>query len=119
MLKLNTNYLTNLRGIKQSYSFLRKNGFSNHKIRLFHSGNTSSIKLNDLEHLCKILKCTPNDILDWQPDKENKTPENHPLHKLTKKESINLSKITNDMNPEKLVEFSEKVLEIKNLLNSG
>lgn len=32
-------------------------------VRAIYQGNVTSVKFNVLEKLCKVLKCTPNDIL--------------------------------------------------------
>lgn len=37
------------------------------------------MKLKYLEKVCEILKCTPHDILVWEPDKKTVAIENHPL----------------------------------------
>ncbi len=114
MLKLRINDLINIRGIKRPFTFLRKHGFSNHKIRLFQSGKANSFNIKDLEYLCEILNCTPNDLFNWEPDVNNMLPDAHPLYKLIKSPDINLAEITTDMSTEEFAEFSKKVLEIKN-----
>ena len=32
-------------------------------VRAIYQGNVTSVKFNVLEKLCKVLECTPNDIL--------------------------------------------------------
>lgn len=114
MLILNTRELTNRRGIKHAYKFLRENGFSKHKIRLFHTGKCNNIKLKDLEKLCEIFNCTPNDIFNWKPDIESKLAANHQLHKLEKKTGVNLAEITTDMSNEEVEDFSKRIEALKN-----
>ena len=113
MLKLIINELINLRGIKKPHAFLRKQGLSNHKISEYQSGKAKSFKIKDIEHLCKVFICTPNDLFSWDPDINSKLPDEHPLNKLKKQASINLAEITTDMSLEELAEFSQKVVEIK------
>ena len=113
MLRLNIKYLLNLRGNKKQYSYLRDKGFSNHKIRLFFNQESSSVKIRDIEKLCLMFKCTPNALFDWEPNWGQKLADDHPLHSLTKQQSINLADLTVDMSPEELKEFSEKVMNLK------
>ena len=113
MLRLNIKYLMNLRGIKNPYTFLRMHGFSNHKIRLFQKGANNSIQIRDIETLCVILNCAPNDLFDWTPSGKQDLPGNHPLRKLVKKPAVNLEEFTYDLNPDELAEFYNKVKAVK------
>ncbi len=119
MLKLIVNELLEIRGVNHAYNFLRKHGFSNYKISLLQTGNAKSFQIKDIEYLCEILKCTPNDLFDWKEDGNNQLPESHPLRTLVKKPGINLSKITTDMSTKEFEEFSKRVLEIKNEIKAG
>ena len=118
MLKLSINEIIKSRGIIRPHTFLKKHGFSDHKTKLYQRGNPKSISIKDIEHLCEIFNCTPNDLFNYTPDANSSISEDHPLHKLVKMPSVNLGKITTDMNTEELVEFSEKVLELKNAIKS-
>lgn len=113
MLRLNINYLMNLRGIKNSYSFLKKHGFSNHKIRLFHHKANRSVNLDDLEYFCTIFNCTPNDLFDWSPDKSRDIPSDHLLRTLAKDTTLDITELTKNMNPDELKALFNRVKEFK------
>jgi len=40
------------------------------------------LDMNKIEKLCIALSCTPNDLLEWQPNPAAAIPESHPLHAL-------------------------------------
>ena len=43
--------------------------------------------MQQLLRLCELLRCTPNDLFDYNPSKNSYIDESHPLHSL-KKEAI-------------------------------
>jgi DNA-binding Xre family transcriptional regulator len=87
MLFLNLNRLFYLRGITNPHRFLVKNGFTaNVSQRILHNQKTH-IKMQQLLRLCELLRCTPNDLFDFNPSKNSYIDEGHPLHSL-KKEAI-------------------------------
>lgn len=51
------------------YFLTEKKGFSPNTITCLR--NNASITMYTLERLCKILKCTPNDIVEFLPDDED------------------------------------------------
>lgn len=113
MLKFNVPYLLNFRGVKQHYSYLRGLGFSNHKIRLFLKEANLSLKLKDIEFLCVTLKCTPNDLFNWEPNWGQELAADHPLHSITKHPGVNLADMTSDMSVEEIAEFTKRIAEVK------
>ena len=121
MLKLSINEIIKSRGIIRPYTFLKKHGFSNHKIRLYQTGEPKLISIKDIEHLCEIFNCTPNDIFNYKPDASSSISEEHPLHKLVKMPVVNLAKITTDMNTEELVKafYTEKQDFLKEYLSEN
>ncbi|MCV9388249.1 helix-turn-helix domain-containing protein [Reichenbachiella ulvae] len=81
MLKLKIDHVAQLRGIRRTYSYLTKLGMSHGIAQRLSSGNVKNIHLKHLENLCKTLRCTPNDILDWQGEDLDRE---HPLLELRK-----------------------------------
>lgn len=56
-----------------TYTLIEKLGFSSHTIhRLRHNGGTST---SLIDVLCKLLDCRVEDILEYVPDEELKSPE--------------------------------------------
>jgi hypothetical protein len=50
--------------------------------------------LRELERLCLVLQCTPNDFYEWIPEEDSGTDANHPLNAIKKsKKVIDLTKI--------------------------
>ena len=57
------------RGIS-TYFLIEKKGFSSNTIsRLRHNMHMNT---DTMERLCKILECTPNDIIEFLPDEKEK-----------------------------------------------
>lgn len=52
------------------YELARKIGVTYPTIDKIYKGDSTSIKLEILESLCKVLDCTPNDILIFKKDDE-------------------------------------------------
>ena len=83
MITLNISAILNEREIKNHYTYLCKNGFIAHTASRMLNHKTKSISFDQLEKLCTLLHCTPNDILCWQPNEGTQPNNNQPLHQLT------------------------------------
>ena len=66
--------------------------------------------LAELEKLCELLHCTPNDLLEWIPSSKDKTNEKHPL--ISIKRSDKVVQLTQILNTVPL----DKLSEIENLI---
>lgn len=84
MLQYNFTKMFRLRGIEEPYYFLRKHGFSHNFTHRIANNKINSFSLEHLEKICTLLGCTPNDLLDWIPKKEDKQADKHPLSALRK-----------------------------------
>lgn len=76
------------------------------------------MRLDSLDKLCTLFSCTPNDILTWVPNKDSQVPENHPLQKLKKVESLDFATITKDVPVSQMPELLKTLQEAKAKLNS-
>lgn len=47
-----------------------KVGITNANMSNLKTGKVSAVRLSTLNTICKILKCQPGDILEYQPDLE-------------------------------------------------
>jgi DNA-binding Xre family transcriptional regulator len=83
MLKLNIHYIATLRGYNKAYAFLMSLGISHNIAQRLAAGDTKKIPLDHLEKICIALRCTPNDLLDWQADNQA-VDADHPLHALNR-----------------------------------
>lgn len=84
MLKFNLNVILAKQKIPYPRRFLLETVKINHVAATnLLKGSTKSLHLSYLSRLCVALQCTPNDLLEWIPDKSGVAlPENHPLQKL-------------------------------------
>ena len=113
MLVTNIDKLFKLRGITKPKKFLVENGFSNITAYNITNYRFSALKLDKVEKLCLALNCTPNDLLDFHPDKNVVIPENHPLLKLCPEKFFNISEIAKDIPIEKLSELKKTIDDFK------
>ncbi|MGL1888689.1 MAG: helix-turn-helix transcriptional regulator [Reichenbachiella sp.] len=109
MLKLNISYLTSLRSIKRTFTYLLDLGLSRSVAQRVSSGEAKVVNLAHLTKLCLALRCTPNDLLEWQGD-PNAMDQHHPLRALIndKGRLENVSKIKN-MSLEKLERLNDLI----------
>lgn len=45
---------------------------SNVNLSKIKTGKVSAIRFSTLDAICRVLECQPGDILEYQPDQENK-----------------------------------------------
>ena len=89
MLKLDIDKHCRLRNFDNSAAFLRKEGFTHWTSNSLLRKDMMSIKLDDIERLCNVFKCTPNDLFEWVPDNASDAKnENHHLSSLKKDKNV-------------------------------
>lgn len=81
MLSLNLTPIFKARGIERPYTFLVKAGLTYHTVTKILNNNTSSIRFDHIELLCKALICEPNDLFQYTPG-NTQLPDRHPLNNL-------------------------------------
>lgn len=117
MLTLNLNQIFRARGIERPYTFLVKAGLTPHTANVLLNSKTKVFRLDHIEKLCLVLKCEPNDLLVWYPNKNELIADDHPLTKLKHGESptIDLKKTLLNMPYSELKSLSSKLTEeVKN-----
>jgi DNA-binding Xre family transcriptional regulator len=77
MLKINVKKHCMLRNATDTNDFLRKHGFTHWRINKLNSDKMKSITFAELEKLCTVFRCTPNDLFEWLPEKAE--ANGHPL----------------------------------------
>lgn len=82
MITINLSAILNDREIKKHVAYLHQNGFTWHTASRMMSKSTKGITFKNLERLCTILHCTPNDVLMWSAENGAKPDANQPLHQL-------------------------------------
>lgn len=64
-----------LRNIDKPFAFLWKNGFSNAMATHILRGTVDSIKIDQIERLCRVLRCELHDLFSYLPDTSAPAPE--------------------------------------------
>lgn len=81
MIKYNLERIIMLRGHNKPLDFLQRSGYGYHKSYRMLMGQTQ-ITFRELFDLCKLLRCTPNDLMEWVPDSKHPLDDEHPLRAL-------------------------------------
>ena len=77
-----------IKGILNPFSFLRNAGFSDSFATKTKNNRINRLSLDMLERLCISLECTPNDLLEYTPEKAYSIANDHPLHQLNRTDKI-------------------------------
>ena len=113
MIRYNFDRIFKARGIERPFSFLRKSGFSDNFATRVKNNRVERLELKYIEKLCIVLKCTPNDLMEWEPNDNNKIDPGHPLNQIKKSNKvIDITKTLNSVPLGKLEEI-EKIINEK------
>ncbi|CAN5155068.1 hypothetical protein BH11BAC6_BH11BAC6_02840 [soil metagenome] len=114
MLTFNLSRIFKARSIDKPSQYLIRLGFSRNMATSFKQGNARLLNLNHVELLCDNLKCTPNDMLEWVPSKEQENISNHPLEALRhRNKATEVVKLINDLPFDKLQQIEEMIKTIQ------
>jgi DNA-binding Xre family transcriptional regulator len=86
MLKFNLKPIFAARGIERPYSLLLKAGFTKNVAHKLLNDEFATMRLRQLDKVCTILNCTPNDLIFWTPNNNETISKNHPLRSLKEHE---------------------------------
>lgn len=111
MLYYNLDKIFKARGIEKRFNFLVQQGFTGTLAAKVNRNKALRLDLSTVERLCKALRCTPNDLLEWVPDKGEKLDAEHPLNKI--KQTSKVVDITRTLNrvPIDRLEQIERMIE--------
>jgi DNA-binding Xre family transcriptional regulator len=113
MLKFNFQRIFSVKAIDKSFTYLLGLGFSRSTASRINAGSMKSMKLKDLEKFCEKFDCTPNDLLEWIPNKYVENPDKHPLTSLRRAESsVNIKALLHSI-PVAHLEEIEKFIQEK------
>ncbi len=84
MLYFNLTRLLKLRGVERPYSWLVANGFVPQTAVNWSKNQIGYVRPEQMEKLCLLLNCTPNDLFDWREDGKTVVHDEHALRTLTK-----------------------------------
>lgn len=112
MIHYNFERILKARGVERTFSYLRQAGFSDNFATKIKRNKVARLNLREIERLCVLLRCTPNDLYEWTPDNDSQVDKEHPLHKIRKSDKIiDLTKMLNSV---PLGQLEEIELLIKN-----
>lgn len=110
MLRFNFTRVFIARGIDKPFSFLVNSGYSGNFSTRIANNRVEKLNLREVEKLCEILQCTPNDLLVWYPDKNEETNDQHPLVSLRRSDKVvQLTKILNNIPLNKLKDIEDLI----------
>ena len=116
MLTYNFDRVFKARAIEKPFTFLRKCGFSDNFATKIKNNRVKRLNLNEIERLCLVLKCTPNDFFEWQPDNSDQIEDAHPLNTIKRSgEEVDLIRTLNTLPLGKIPAIYQL---IKNALNN-
>lgn len=104
----------NQRGIVRRSAYLYKNGFHRSSAVRIAGNQVWEIRFSNLEKLCLLLNCTPNDLFQWKPDEGQEATENTALKALVRdKAEPGLAHIVKDFPLEKLEKVKTLLKQLK------
>ena len=108
MLSFNIARVLRLRKILKPFTFLRNQGLSSNYATRVANSNIRNINLDQLEELCLLFNCTPNDLLQWSPNPQIENPDSHSLAILCRQdESEKIDNYYESVPLKKLIEIEE------------
>lgn len=113
MFKLRVKYIMETKGIVNPYNFLIKQGFTPNIASRYINGTVDLMNLAYLEKLCLLLQCTPHDLLEWEPPKEETVTDSHPLSPLIRNDKpYNIITHINKLPLSKVKQLQEYISEL-------
>ena len=100
------------RGIEKPFTFLEKAGFSSNLASKINNNKVKRLNFDVMERICTVLNCTPNDLMEWIPDKNTSLPADHALRLLEKPaKELNLVQQLNAVPLGKMTDISQLIDE--------
>src|SRR3982750_2303225 len=113
MLQFNLTRLLKLRNIDRPYTWLGRNGFVPQTATRRSKNESGRIRADQLERLCLLLNCTPNDLFDWREDGKTVVHDTHALRTLTKPPpDTNIQTTLRELPLDKLEKLGEMLAEL-------
>jgi len=88
MLRFNPKRVFALRGIENPVTVMLEAGIIRNTVNNLLRQQTSVVKIEHVEILCRLLNCTPNDLYEWHPTGADALPETHSLNALKRKKTV-------------------------------
>lgn len=88
MLKFNLHPFLKMRRVANPRRFLIDLNINHITAAKLLKGEMTSLRLEHIEKICLALRCTPNDLLEWTPDKNSLTDSSHPINKIASRKNV-------------------------------
>ncbi|MBK3516581.1 helix-turn-helix domain-containing protein [Carboxylicivirga marina] len=109
MLEYDFTRVMKARGIDKPFKFLRQAGFSANFASKIKNNRVLRLTTEQLEKLCLLFKCTPNDLMVWTPT-DSAHVDDHPLHKIRKSDvQVDMLKTINSIPLEHLSRINQLI----------
>ncbi|MCG3167359.1 MAG: hypothetical protein POELPBGB_03149 [Bacteroidia bacterium] len=105
MVQLNIKELCRARGFRHPHATLTKAGISNKVAIDMLKGKKKYLVIQHVEVLCKLLRCTPNDLFTWTPDEPADDYPENTLQIIRKKQRLDLNEALKGMSLEEIEEM--------------
>ena len=112
MMELNIARVIAMRGFQEPVNYLVSTGIAGYTARRMISNKSYLLSMPQLEHLCRHLRCTPNDLYRFKPD--NNATENLPLNDLMYEDQDFLSQIR-ELSISEMKELTQLIQERKKM----
>ena len=110
MLTFNFTRIFKARGIDKPFSHLVKSGYSDNFATRIANNRIERLNLKDVEKLCELFHCTPNDLLEWIPGSKDAQIANHPLNSIRRSNKvIELTQVLNSVPLDKLSKIEDLI----------
>jgi len=114
MLKFDINPLLSLKGATSKMAYLYNRGITRNKSYHLIGKNVKSISISDIESLCKIFNCTPNDLFTFEESESNPLPDGSALKQLIRTPLPSLPDLVKDLSVEQATELLTQLQQLKN-----
>ncbi len=112
MLRYNFERAVKARGIDQVYRYFLNRGVETHLASKIRQNKVTRMHPDSLEKVCLILRCTPNDIMEWVPDNKQAADTNQPLQALRRNDKlVDLTRSLNALPLDKIEEVGRFIDE--------
>jgi DNA-binding Xre family transcriptional regulator len=112
MLKFNFTRVFKAKGIDKPYTYLVKAGYSASFATRVVNNKVRQLNLENVEKLCAMLQCTPNDLMEWIPGKNFSTEQSHPLSSLQRiSNDSQINRILYNIPVDRLSEIEQLILK--------
>jgi DNA-binding Xre family transcriptional regulator len=88
MIQYNFDRVFRARGIERPFTYLKQAGFSDNFATKVKNNRVLRLNLKEMEKLCLILRCTPNDFCEWTKDKDTQVDSDHPINSIKRSDKV-------------------------------